>query len=151
MSVMGENGSIPAELAAYPGYLLVRLGESARQRFHAALAPEGLHPRHFGVMTMVAAHPGITQHRLYEKTAIDPSSMVAVIDELERMGLAERKPHPEDRRAHTIFLTEAGQEALERARTRAAGLQHEMFAALSAAERRTLHGLLRKLAGAPRV
>ena len=100
-------------------------------------------------MTIVAAEPGITQHRLYEKTGIDPGSMVAVIDELEGMGLAERRPHPEDRRAHTIFLTDPGRETLARARTRAAELQRELFSALTAEERRTLHTLLRKLAGSP--
>jgi MarR family transcriptional regulator, lower aerobic nicotinate degradation pathway regulator len=147
--MLGEKGSIPGELAAFPGYLLVRLGETSKHRFHRALEPEGLHPRHFGVMTIVAARPGITQQQLYEKTAIDPSSMVAVIDELESMGLAERQPHPDDRRAHTIFLTDLGQTALKRARLRAAELQRDFFAALTAEELRTLHTLLRKLAESP--
>jgi DNA-binding MarR family transcriptional regulator len=144
---MWEGGPIPAELSVLPGYLLARLGESSRRRFQEALEPEGLHPRHFGVMTMVAAHPGMSQKQLHEKTAIDPSSMVAVIDELEAMGLAERRPHPDDRRVHAIFLTDSGQETLERVRTLAATLQRDFFQALSADERRTLHALLRKLSG----
>jgi DNA-binding MarR family transcriptional regulator len=143
---MQTKGPIPPELSAFPGYLLARLGESARQRFHRALEPEGLHPRHFGVMTMVRAQPGVTQRRLHEETAIDPSSMVAAIDDLERMGLAERRPHPEDRRAHTIFLTDRGQRTLERAQARAGELHREFFSALTAQEARTLHALLRKLA-----
>src|ERR1700682_1744548 len=144
---MNVMGPIPGELAAFPGYLLVRLGDSSRQRFHQAPEPEGMRPHHFGVMTIVDAHPGITQHRLHEKTAIDPSSMVAVIDELEQLGWAERRPHPGDRRAHMIFLTEPGQQTLARARTRAGELQREFFAVLTAEERRTLHALLRRLAG----
>ena len=147
MLLMWESGPIPGELGAFPGYLLARLGEASRRRFHKALEPEGLHPRHFGVMTMVAAHPGMSQHQLHEKTAIDPSSMVAVIDELEARGLAERRPDPEDRRARTIFLTPLGEQTLERVRGLAAGLQREFFGALTAEERRTLHALLRKLAG----
>ena len=144
---MWDEGPIPAELSVFPGYLLARLGESSRRRFHAALEPEGLHPRHFGVMTMVAAHPGMSQKQLHEKTAIDPSSMVAVIDELQTMGLAERRPHPDDRRVHAIFLTDSGQQTLERVRVLAGTLQREFFEPLSADERRTLHALLRKLAG----
>jgi MarR family transcriptional regulator, lower aerobic nicotinate degradation pathway regulator len=144
---MDTTGPIPGELAAFPGYLLARLGDSSRQRFHRALEPEGMRPHHFGVMTIVDAQPGITQHRLHEKTAIDPSSMVTVIDELERLGWAERRPHPGDRRAHMIFLTDPGQQTLARARTRAAELQREFFAVLTAEERRTLHALLRRLAG----
>ena len=72
---MWDGGPIPGELGKFPGYLLARLGEASRRRFHRALEPEGLHPRHFGVMTMVAARPGISQQELHEKTAIDPSSI----------------------------------------------------------------------------
>ena len=143
---MWEGGRIPGELSVFPGYLLARLGESSRRRFQQALEPEGVHPRHFGVMTMVAAQPGMSQNELHEKTAIDPSSMVAVIDDLEAMGLAERRPHPADRRARTIFLTERGQQTLKRVRRLAAALQREFFQALSEEERSTLHALLRKLA-----
>src|ERR1700716_717596 len=124
---MWEDGPIPGELGVFPGYLLARLGEASRRRFHKALEPEGLHPRHFGVMTMVAAQPGLSQQELHEKTAIDPSSMVAVIDELEAMGLAEGRPHPADRRVRTIYLTSGGQEKLERVRGLAAALQRAFF------------------------
>jgi len=144
---MWEEGPIPGELSVFPGYLLARLGEASRRSMHRALEPEGLHPRYFGVMTIVAAHPGLSQQQLHEKTAIDPSSMVAVIDELEHMGLAERRPHPDDRRVRAIFLTDSGQQALERARGLTAELQREFFAPLSAQERKTLHALLLKLAG----
>lgn len=145
---MWDGGPIPGELGKFPGYLLARLGEASRRRFHKALEPEGLHPRHFGVMTMLAAHPGMSQHQLHEKTAIDPSSMVAVIDELEARGLAERRPDPADRRARQVFLTEQGEHTLERIRGLAAGLQREFFGALTTDERKTLHALLRKLADA---
>jgi DNA-binding MarR family transcriptional regulator len=144
---MWEDGPIPGELTMFPGYLLARLGESSRRGFHKALEPEGLHPRDFGVMTMVAAQPGMSQQQLHEKTAIDPSSMVAVIDELEAAGLAERRPDPDDRRARTIFLTDRGEQTLRRVRALAGDLQREFFASLTAEELRTLHALLRKLAG----
>ncbi|HEX3909610.1 MAG TPA: MarR family winged helix-turn-helix transcriptional regulator [Solirubrobacteraceae bacterium] len=144
---MWDGGPIPGELGQFPGYLMARLGEASRRRFHKALEPEGLHPRHFGVMTMLAAHPGMSQQQLHEKTGIDPSSMVAVIDELQERGLAERRPDPMDRRARQVFLTEQGLAALERIRGLAANLQREFFGALTAEERKTLHALLRKLAG----
>jgi DNA-binding MarR family transcriptional regulator len=144
---MWDGGPIPGELGAFPGYLMARLGEASRRRFQQALEPEGLHPRHFGVMTMVAAHPGLSQQQLHEKTGIDPSSMVAVIDELEARGIAERRPDPGDRRARTIFLTEQGTETLLRIRKLTGQLQRELFAPLSTEERHTLHALLRKLAG----
>jgi DNA-binding MarR family transcriptional regulator len=144
---MWGRGPIPEELSVFPGYLLARLGESSRRRFHDALAPEGLHPRHFGVMTVVAAHPGLSQQQLHEKTAIDASSMVAVVDELEAKGLAERRPYPGDRRARTIFLTPLGEQTLARVGALAGELQGELLQALTPDERRTFILLLRKLAG----
>jgi DNA-binding MarR family transcriptional regulator len=144
---MWGRGPVPDELSVFPGYLLARLGEASRRRFHEALAPEGLHPRHFGVMSVLAAHPGLTQQQLHEKTAIDASSMVAVIDELEAKRLAERRPYPGDRRARTVFLTALGEQTLARVRTVAAELQQELLSPLTAEESRTLVTLLQKLAG----
>ena len=143
---MWDRGPIPGELARFPGYLLARLGEASRRRFAAALREHGLHPRDFGVMTLIASQPGLTQQQLHEQTGIDPSSMVAVIDELEAVGLAERRPHPGDRRARSIHLTERGEATLEQINTVAAGLQGEMFGRLTEDELATLHELLRKLA-----
>jgi len=145
---MCHDGPIPDELARFPGYLLARLGTASQQRFRAALEPDGLHPRLFGVMNILAARPGITQQLLAEHTAIDASSMVAVIDELESRGLAERRSHPADRRARAVYLTRSGQETLNRLRGVAVALQRDFFAALSEAEMAELHALLRKLAEA---
>lgn len=97
-------------------------------------------------MNIIAAHPGVSQQALSEQTGIDTSSMTALIDELEALGLAERRAHPSDRRARAIHLTAAGEQALARGRQVAAGLQRELFAGLSPSERRTLHELLVKLA-----
>ena len=144
---MWERGPIPGELGEFPGYLLARLGETSRRRFQKALEPEGLHPRHFGVMTMVAAQPGMSQQQLHEKTAIDPSSMVAVIDELEARGLAERRPHPDDRRARAIFLTDDGRGRRSRACASSRRAAARVLRRAHAEERKTLHALLRKLAG----
>jgi DNA-binding MarR family transcriptional regulator len=73
--------------------------------------------------------------------------MVAVIDELEEMGLAERRPHPDDRRKHAVHLTAKGKRTLERARGTAIAMAEELFAPLDAEEVETLRRLLRKLAG----
>src|ERR1700737_1719222 len=144
---MWGKGPVPEELSVFPGYLLARLGEASRRRFGEALAPEGLDPRQFGVMTMVAAHPGTTQQQLHERTAIDASSMVAVVDELEAKGMAERRPYPGDRRARTIFLPPLGEQTLPRVGALAGELQGELLQALTPDERRTFLLLLRKLAG----
>ena len=107
----------------------------------------GLRPPHFGVLTLIDTEPGSAQQTLVERSMIDPSSMVAVLDELEAMGLAERRHHPDDRRKHAVYLTARGRQTLERARAVAMKTAQETFAPLDATELETLRLLLRKLAG----
>ena len=137
----------PEPLASAPGFLLSFNGQRTAYTFAKTLEPLGLRPPHFGVMNLIAADPGATQQALVDRSMIDPSSMVAVIDELEEMGLAERRPHPSDRRKHAIHLTQRGQRTLERARKAAMKMTEELLAPLNQRERQTLHRLLRKLAG----
>jgi DNA-binding MarR family transcriptional regulator len=139
----------PEPLASAPGFLLSWNGQRTAAFFAQSLQSLGLHPRHFGVMSLIESHPGMTQRELVKGSLIDPSSMVAVIDELEEMGLAERRPHPGDRRKHAVHLTGKGKRTLQRARKAAAALAEELFAPLDAEELETLRLLLRKLAGLP--
>lgn len=137
----------PEPLASAPGFLLSWNGQRTAHAFAAALKPLGLRPHHFGVLTLIDADPGATQQELVDRSMIDPSSMVAVIDELEQLGLAERRPHPSDRRKHAVHLTDEGRRTLKRARAAAMRTAEELFAPLDAKERELLRELLRKLAG----
>jgi DNA-binding MarR family transcriptional regulator len=142
------GGSKPPEaLGAYTGFLLTWIAARGRDRFAAAMAELDLRPQHFAALTMVAAQPGRTQQELGMDTGIDPSTMVQVIDELEAAGLAERRVHGSDRRKRAIHLTPGGTRLLARARTVVRAVGDDLFAPLTADERATLHGLLRKLAG----
>ena len=137
----------PEPLASATGFLLSWNGRRVSHEFAEALRPLGLRPPHFGVLTLIDAHPGTTQQQLVTRSLIDPSSMVAVIDELEELGLAERRRHPSDRRKHAVHLTTEGDRALARAREAAIGFAEQVFSPLSASEQETLRRLLRKLAG----
>jgi DNA-binding MarR family transcriptional regulator len=137
----------PEPLASALGFLISWNGQRMAQRFATALEPLGLRPPHFGVMTLIAADPGLTQQELVGRSMIDPSSMVAMLDELEQLGLAERRPNPEDRRKHALHLTRRGQAKLRGARRVAVSVTREALAPLNASERETLQVLLRKLAG----
>ena len=138
----------PEPLASAPGFLLSWNGQRAAHTFTEALRELELRPPHFGVLTLIAAAPGSTQQELVDRSMTDPSSMVAILDELEQRGLAERQPHPGDRRKHAIHLTAGGKKTLERARRLANRTADELFAALDGEEREALRRLLRKMAGA---
>jgi DNA-binding MarR family transcriptional regulator len=137
----------PEPLASAPGFLLSWNGRRTSHLFAAALEPLGLRPHHFGVMTLIDSEPGLTQQDLADRSLIDPSSMVTVVDELEELGLAERQAHPGDRRKHAVHLTAAGRESLKRARAAAMATAKDVLEPLDRTEVETLRTLLRKLAG----
>jgi DNA-binding MarR family transcriptional regulator len=139
----------PEPLASALGFLLSWNGQRTAHGFAEALHPLGLRPPHFGVLNLVAAGPVRTQQELCSQSMIDPSSMVAVLDELEQLGLLERRRDPADRRKHAVHLTAKGKRMLERARGVAADFINELLEPLSERERETLRRLLRKLAGLP--
>ncbi len=87
----------------------------------------------------------ITQHALCKCMGMDPSSMVATIDELEDKGLVERRRNPQDRRAHALHVTAAGRKTLSDGRKLARRAQDELLAPLDSAERAQLHELLLRL------
>lgn len=137
----------PEPLASAPGFLLSWNGRRTAHLFAAALEPLGLRPPHFGVMTLIDSEPGLTQQDLADRSLIDPSSMVMVVDELEELGLAERRAHPGDRRKHAVHLSAAGRNTLKRARAAAIATAKDVLEPLDRTEVETLRLLLRKLAG----
>jgi DNA-binding MarR family transcriptional regulator len=145
---MQFDDSPPEPLASAPGFLLSWNGQRIARKFAEALEPLGLRPPHFGVLTLIQASPGSAQRELVERSMIDASTMVAVIDELEERGLAERRPDPSDRRRRAVYLTPQGRRTLERARGAAMATAKDVFGPLDERELATLTKLLRKLAGA---
>ncbi|HEX6713593.1 MAG TPA: MarR family transcriptional regulator [Thermoleophilaceae bacterium] len=140
----------PEELAGYTGFLLGYLGEKSRRSFIALLEPHGFHPREFGLMTVMAKRPGLTQQELAALARVDPSSMVAVLDDLEQRGIAERRVDPADRRRRAVYLTDKGQEQMQVLQREARKAAKTFLEPLGEDEKETLNALLRKLAGLTR-
>jgi DNA-binding MarR family transcriptional regulator len=84
------------------------------------------------------------QQELGAVLGVDPSTMVALIDQLEDAGLAKRRAHPADRRARSIAITPKGRRVLEKARQMASGVEDEVLGGLAPAERGELLTLLRR-------
>ena len=78
---------------------------------------------------------------------LNPTRMVFLTDELEKLGLVERRRNPADRRSHALYLTEAGRAMLARVREVTRAHEAAVTASLSDAERDQLTALLRRLAG----
>ena len=130
----------------HPAFLLAQLGAHAANQFAERLAVLELTPADAGILRLLRVAAAISQQELSEKLRIHPSRLVAILDNLERRQLVERKPNPNDRRLYSLHLTRAGGEILERIGKVAREHQDALLAALSAADRKKLTDLLQQVA-----
>lgn len=140
----------PAAVAASTGFVLSKVTQRALELVHEAFAPLGIRSRHYGVLAALAEAGPQTQQALGAWLRIDRTTMVALVDDLERLGLVERRRAPADRRAYALCLTTTGERVLADARERVAAADVALLAPLSADERARLRLLLDKLLDAPR-
>jgi DNA-binding MarR family transcriptional regulator len=73
---------------------------------------------------------------------LSPHSITDLVDGLERLGLAERRPDPTDRRAKLVAITDTGEAGLDVANATLERLFTQIFGALSDADRATFLRLL---------
>jgi len=117
---------LPAVEQVDASYLESLLGYNARRAalsvievFMVRMAPYGLRPVDFSVLSLV--------------------------NSLEKRKLTIRRPHPRDGRAMGLHLTASGKKLMRNAESTAASLEAEVASRLSASESRTLIRLLQKV------
>lgn len=127
------------------GYHARRASLAVVGRFMEHMAPHGLRPVDFSVLTLIAQNPGITSRQICAALAIQPPNLVGLVGSLQQRELIERRPHPVDRRAVGLHLTAAGQALHQAACATASAAEAEAARALTPREQATLVRLLRKL------
>jgi DNA-binding MarR family transcriptional regulator len=148
---MATSPSADTEVAEFAGQLFFRLWRVSHERTAEALETVGLTPPLFALLNVLGAREGAIQQEIGQAMGIDPSTMVSLIDQLERAGLAKRRTHPKDRRAREVAITPKGRRTLEQARVLATRVEDDVLRGLSATQRRQLLTLLRRaLTSAPR-
>lgn len=131
-------------LPALLGYQL-RLAQLAVFRdFERSFAPIGLSPGRVGMLVLIEANPGISQSRLAAAVELDRSTLVPLIDSLERAGLVERRAG-KDRRTNELWLTSPGERQLAQMKRQVARHEARITRGLTRGEVRTLLKLLGKL------
>jgi DNA-binding MarR family transcriptional regulator len=138
---------LPPSLTHWPGYLMSFIAEHAAERFERGLGEAGIGSRHASVLVVIDAEGPMSQRDLGRRLRIDKSPMVGVVDELERLRLAERRRSATDRRVQAICLTKKGRKVL---RERVVPLAEEenarTFGTLDDDERAILQALLLRVA-----
>lgn len=127
------------------GYNARRAALSIIELFLERLAPYGLKPVDFSVMSTIRHNPGVTSRQLCATLNLLPPNLVGLIQSLEARGLIERQPHPHDGRAMGLHTTHKGQALMVQAEQVATELELEKTAKLTPAERKKLLALLQKI------
>lgn len=140
-----QHGATPARQLSRRGFLLVQLATHRHRRFAERLAPLGLHPRDFGMLSHLAASEGSSQQALSDALGVYRSAVVALVGDPARRGLAERRRDPADRRAYTLYLTEPGRQLLATLDRVADEDETELLIALHATVRAQLISLLQRV------
>jgi DNA-binding MarR family transcriptional regulator len=119
--------------------------EASFRAFARASGQHGVKPGRFAALTVIARNPGISQAALGQTIARDKSSITPLIQDLQRLGLIERRSAVGDRRRVELCLTAAGEGHLERLR-RFADEHDAKLDAIVGAKKGAFLDLLRKIA-----
>ncbi|GAB2960716.1 MarR family transcriptional regulator [Amycolatopsis acidiphila] len=99
-----------------PGLLALTF-RAVMDQIHEHLAAEGfddVRPAHGFAFQYLSHSGGATAVELAEHLGVTKQAAVQLIDELEKRGYVERRPHPTDRRARMVGLTQRGWQCIER-------------------------------------
>lgn len=128
--------SADADLAL--NQLLHRTAQRADALVERALADLQITARQFAVLNDVERNPGTSQIRLGAATGIDRSTLVDIIDRLQRRGQIERQRSSFDRRETALQLTDSGLAALEAARPIVLAVNTALLASIPEGQRDAL-------------
>ena len=142
----GEQLLLPTALSRRLGFVLVRASAGMTRLGAETLSPLGIDGRHYGVLAALSELGPVSQQTLAHVFAVDRSTMVGLVDELEEKGYIRRGKNPSDRRAYALELTESGGAVQREAAELLEGCERHYLEPLSAAERRQLLDLLARLA-----
>jgi len=142
------RGRVPIDRGMLTGLIgfHLRLAQIAVFRDFAATTGElDITPGLFAVLVLIESNPGLKQTDLARAVGLDRSSIVAVIDNLERRLLVLRRAVATDRRSNALRLTPAGMALLRKLKRLVTAHETRLAANLAAGERVALVAMLDRI------
>ncbi|MFD1211963.1 MarR family winged helix-turn-helix transcriptional regulator [Arthrobacter sp. GCM10027362] len=134
------------ELAAEIEFLTARARSIGSGRANRMLADLDLKVRSYSVLSLACSGEHPSQRELADFLSLDPSQIVALVDQLEKRGAVTREADPRDRRSKVIAATPAGRRLYKAAAAVVRQSEAQSMRRLSPAERETLRSLLHRVA-----
>jgi len=128
------------------GSLVTQTARQWRRAVDRRLQPFGLTEATWLPLLRISRAPAPPrQKELAAALGLDGSSVVRLLDSLERGGLIERHAAADDRRAKDLHLTAAGRAIVARVEAVAAEVRGRLLAGVSAAELATASAVLHRV------
>ena len=121
------------------GLLIHDVARLLRRRIDQRAQAVGLTSAQWRVLAMVARaefrnEVPPNQAALADQIDLEPITLSRLIDRMEAAGMIERRPDPDDRRAHRLYLQEAARPLVAEFRTVATGCLTDALTGVSDAE-----------------
>ncbi|WP_165216195.1 MarR family winged helix-turn-helix transcriptional regulator [Affinirhizobium pseudoryzae] len=124
-------------------YLANQLAKGLSRALQKRAAALGFSPGQFPVLLALWEEDGLTQRQLLDRLEVEQATLANTLSRMERDALIARSPHPNDRRAQIIALTERGRELEALALDAAAQADDEVFKGFRRFERELLKEYMR--------
>jgi len=122
----------------------LRIAQILADRLFTSSQQLRMAPGHYTVLSLIKLNPSINESKLAHCMYLDRSSMVPILDQLEKKGWIERKRPPNDRRSHALYLTNAGRAALKHADREVHKLEDSIAAKMGHDDCASLLALIKK-------
>ena len=139
-----ERSVIPGTLFACEDFVLSTLALTVSELLEEALAPLDLRLREYRLLLVLLGEGPRAQSSIGRALGIDRTSVVALVDGLERKG-AVKRVRGADRRAYDVELTPKGKRIATNAVSRVNAAEEKIFAPLASSEREALRVLSARL------
>jgi DNA-binding MarR family transcriptional regulator len=127
------------------GFLISRADRSLKKKITAIVSDYHLTVPQYGILRRLYEQEGLSASDLVKQVYTDSSTMMAILDRLEKNDLIQRIPHATDRRMNNILLTDQAKEFLPELMARVIELEKSMTKELSEEELKNLRSGLTKL------
>jgi DNA-binding MarR family transcriptional regulator len=142
-----EREPLPEGLTRYTGFLVAKAHQRLWSLFSEQIKGIGTDIPCCGVLHLLDSHGSMSQQQLGHMLRIDRTTMVKMVDQLEKIKMARRRDHPEDRRIYLVEITPAGRKALAALQKVADQMEKKLLVGFTEDERMLIRRALLALAG----
>ncbi len=126
-------------------FQLAKASQKATQFFNQQVAHLNLTAVQAMILSFLVDEDRVPAGQLGDRVQLTSATMTGIIDRIEKLGLVERKPHPDDRRAILLCLTDKGVEVGSKLKEIVQASNEQYMKELSPEEEVFFRGILKRL------